>query len=326
MWLESRDERDSRFPELAGLEPATVAMCAVPLRSRARGWARCDSASPAAAVRRRRTAIRSRPCRADARRHWTGPSSKMSASRSPSAPAQPAASGRYRRFPASKWPRSTTPSAKGWKSAATSTTCGRSRPGNWALAIGDVAGTGPESAAVTAQVRYTLRALTLSERDPAAGTVDRERGAPARKRQRGRRRALLQRHPRHDRSQWRPGAHRRQRRPPLSDPPLGRWQDPGVARRRHAAGRRCQCADRYPRARARAGRHAGVVHRRPIGGPPARTASSSTWTAHVGWSSDAPIGASQTALALEQAVLQHTAGQLNDDVAILVVHAPDIAG
>ena len=31
VWIESRDERDRRFPELRGMEAATVAMCAVPL-------------------------------------------------------------------------------------------------------------------------------------------------------------------------------------------------------------------------------------------------------------------------------------------------------
>ena len=31
VWLESRQERDSRFPALSGLEPATMSMCAVPL-------------------------------------------------------------------------------------------------------------------------------------------------------------------------------------------------------------------------------------------------------------------------------------------------------
>ncbi len=31
VWLESREERDERFPVLAGLEPGTVSMCAVPL-------------------------------------------------------------------------------------------------------------------------------------------------------------------------------------------------------------------------------------------------------------------------------------------------------
>jgi GAF domain-containing protein/anti-sigma regulatory factor (Ser/Thr protein kinase) len=31
VWLESRQERDARFPELTGLEPNTVSMCAVPL-------------------------------------------------------------------------------------------------------------------------------------------------------------------------------------------------------------------------------------------------------------------------------------------------------
>lgn len=31
VWLESRQERDERFPDLTGLEPATISMCAVPL-------------------------------------------------------------------------------------------------------------------------------------------------------------------------------------------------------------------------------------------------------------------------------------------------------
>ena len=31
VWLESRQERDTRFPELTGMEPGTVSMCAVPL-------------------------------------------------------------------------------------------------------------------------------------------------------------------------------------------------------------------------------------------------------------------------------------------------------
>ncbi len=33
IWLESREERDRRFPDLRGLEAATVSMCAVPLRA-----------------------------------------------------------------------------------------------------------------------------------------------------------------------------------------------------------------------------------------------------------------------------------------------------
>lgn len=37
VWIESRAERDSRFPELVGLEPTTVSMCAVPLVVRGRG-------------------------------------------------------------------------------------------------------------------------------------------------------------------------------------------------------------------------------------------------------------------------------------------------
>lgn len=40
--------------------------------------------------------------------------------------------------------------------------------GAWAFAIGDVRGTGPEAASLTAVVRATLRTLTLSQRDPGA--------------------------------------------------------------------------------------------------------------------------------------------------------------
>ena len=36
VWLESRAERDERFPQLQGMEPTTVAMCAVPLVARGR--------------------------------------------------------------------------------------------------------------------------------------------------------------------------------------------------------------------------------------------------------------------------------------------------
>jgi serine phosphatase RsbU (regulator of sigma subunit) len=43
----------------------------------------------------------------------------------------------------------------------------RARDGRWAVAIGDVCGKGPEAAALTALVRYTLRAAALSEEDPA---------------------------------------------------------------------------------------------------------------------------------------------------------------
>ncbi len=34
VWLETVEERDSQFPDLAGLEPSTVAMCAVPVAAR----------------------------------------------------------------------------------------------------------------------------------------------------------------------------------------------------------------------------------------------------------------------------------------------------
>jgi serine phosphatase RsbU (regulator of sigma subunit) len=40
--------------------------------------------------------------------------------------------------------------------------------GGWGLAIGDAAGTGPEAAALTAMVRFTVRALSVADRDPSS--------------------------------------------------------------------------------------------------------------------------------------------------------------
>ncbi len=42
------------------------------------------------------------------------------------------------------------------------------RSGQWAVAIGDATGTGPEAAGLTALVRHTLRALAMSEPEPPA--------------------------------------------------------------------------------------------------------------------------------------------------------------
>jgi sigma-B regulation protein RsbU (phosphoserine phosphatase) len=39
-------------------------------------------------------------------------------------------------------------------------------PQRWAIAIGDASGTGPEAAAMTALVRHTVRALTMTDADP----------------------------------------------------------------------------------------------------------------------------------------------------------------
>ena len=73
-----------------------------------------------------------------------------------------------RRSRACKRRRATSPAVRARSSAATSTTCSRSRD-EWAFFVGDVCGKGAEAAALTAMVRYTLRAEAIHRARPARG-------------------------------------------------------------------------------------------------------------------------------------------------------------
>lgn len=165
IWLESRAERDERFPDLAGMESTTVSMCAVPLivdqrhlgalrfsftearlfDAEERNFVEALAAQTAQALERAQLTRQ----QADvARRLQRG----LLPPRLPEIPGVDVW--------ATYHPLTATMDLGGdfydvWP-------CG---PQRWAFAIGDVCGTGPEAAATTAVIRHTLRALTMTSTD-----------------------------------------------------------------------------------------------------------------------------------------------------------------
>jgi len=163
VWLESREEREARFPQLAGLEPSTVAMCAVPLMvgerclgalrfsfAEARLFhdderqfilamaAQTAQALDRAALYAQRIDIFERLQRSLLPpRLPVVPGMRVEAAYHPLGEGIDVGGDFY-----DLWP------------------CGDQQ---WAFAIGDASGTGPEAAAMTALVRHTLRALTLND-------------------------------------------------------------------------------------------------------------------------------------------------------------------
>lgn len=166
VWLESRAERDERFPELAGREAGTISLCAVPLEVQGR---RLGALSFSFAEARLFD---------DDERRFVLALAAQSAQALNRAQLQLERLEVSRRLQRSLLPPQL-PSVPGVDVAALYHPFGDGmdvggdfydvwpvRNGRWAIAIGDVAGTGPEAAAVTALVRHTLRALTMSQSDP----------------------------------------------------------------------------------------------------------------------------------------------------------------
>ena len=166
VWLESRAQRDERFPELAGLEPATVSLCAVPLEL----------------PNRRLGALRFSFTMArlfdDDERRFVFALAAQTAQALDRAQLQRARTDVSRRLQRSLLP-PTLPRIPGLEVAVVYHPFGDGidvggdfydvwpvGSGQWAIAIGDAAGTGPEAAALTALVRHTLRALTIIGSEP----------------------------------------------------------------------------------------------------------------------------------------------------------------
>ena len=168
IWLESREERDARFPLLAGMERDTTSMCAVPLLVSGR----CLGAL--------RLSFR------DARLFDEDERRFVLALASQCAQALERAQLHYERLDVSRRLQRSLlppelPDVPGLDVAAVYHPLGRGveiggdfydvwalPDGRFAFAVGDVSGNGPEAAAVTALVRHTLRALSMSETRPEA--------------------------------------------------------------------------------------------------------------------------------------------------------------
>lgn len=166
VWLESRDERDRRFPELTTLERRTVSLCAVPLvvGDRRLGALRFSFPQPRLFdedERRFVLALAAQTAQALDRTQLYERQLDFS-----------------RRLQLSLLPRSL-PAPSGVDIAAVYHSLGDGMElggdiydlwsmddRRWGLIIADASGTGPEAAAMTAMLRFTLRALAVTDARP----------------------------------------------------------------------------------------------------------------------------------------------------------------
>jgi serine phosphatase RsbU (regulator of sigma subunit)/anti-sigma regulatory factor (Ser/Thr protein kinase) len=167
VWLESRTERDERFPQLAGMEASTVALCAVPLEVQGKNLGALRFSFSQARLfdheeRRFVLALAAQTAqalhRAQLQRGRLDVSRRLQRSLLP--PTVPA-------IPGLEVAAIYNPFGDGMDVGGDFYDMWPAGAGRWAIAIGDAAGTGPEAAALTALVRYTLRALTMNRTDPA---------------------------------------------------------------------------------------------------------------------------------------------------------------
>ena len=166
VWLESREERDARFPELVGLEPTTVSLCAVPLEVQGRRLGAL------------RFSFRQARLFDEDERRFVQALAAQTAQALERAQLQRARFDASRRLQRSLLP-PRLPTIPGIEVAAVYHPFGDGmevggdfydvwsiKPGQWGVAIGDVSGTGPEAAGLTALVRHTIRALSLADAEP----------------------------------------------------------------------------------------------------------------------------------------------------------------
>ncbi|MDQ1538242.1 MAG: hypothetical protein QOE58_2635 [Actinomycetota bacterium] len=166
VWLESRAERDERFPRLAGLEAGTVALCAVPLEVPDRRLGALRFSFDQARLfdddeRRFVLALAAQTAqaldRAQLQRDRLDVSRRLQRSLLP--PNVPA-------IPGLDVAAVFHPFGDGMEVGGDFYDIWPVRPGQWGVAIGDATGTGPEAAGLTALVRHTLRALAMGRQDP----------------------------------------------------------------------------------------------------------------------------------------------------------------
>jgi serine phosphatase RsbU (regulator of sigma subunit) len=168
VWIESRDERDRRFPELSNLERGTVSTCAVPLLAGDHRLGALRFSFPQPRLfdedeRRFVLALAAQTAQALHRAQLYEERLDFS-----------------RRLQRSLLPRRLTPPphmaiAGVYHSLGDGAELGGDiydlwpmEDGRWGLTIADASGTGPEAAALTAMVRFSLRALATSGATPAS--------------------------------------------------------------------------------------------------------------------------------------------------------------
>jgi serine phosphatase RsbU (regulator of sigma subunit)/anti-sigma regulatory factor (Ser/Thr protein kinase) len=166
IWLESRSERDRRYPELIGFEPRTVALCAVPLivQDRILGALRFSFDETRLFDRSERDfvlALADQTAQALFRAQLQADRIEVSQrlQRSLLPPELP-------RIPGLQVAARYHPFGEGVEVGGDFYDLWQVTPDRWALAVGDATGTGPEAAALTALVRHSMRALAMAEDRP----------------------------------------------------------------------------------------------------------------------------------------------------------------
>ncbi len=168
VWLESREERNSRFPLLSALERNAVSACAVPLAigGRRLGALRFSFAEPRLFDEEERQFI-----------HALAAQTAQALDRAQLYEMQADLSRRFQRSllpgdmvapPGVEVAGTYHPLGSGMELGGDTFDVWSLGPGLWALAIADAAGTGPEAAALSAMIRFTLRALSMSDVEPVS--------------------------------------------------------------------------------------------------------------------------------------------------------------
>lgn len=167
VWVESREERDRRFPGLAALERGTASICAVPLAvgDRRLGVLRFSFKQPRLFDEDERqfvVALAAQAAQALDRTQLYEQRLEFSRlqlsllPRTLHSPPQVEIAGVYHAL------------GDGTELGGDMYDVWEAGQGYWGLAIADAAGTGPEAAALTAMVRFTVRALSMADVDPAS--------------------------------------------------------------------------------------------------------------------------------------------------------------
>ncbi len=168
VWLESREERDLRFPQLATFERKAVAACAVPLivGGRRRGALRFSFSEPRLFDEEERRFVLTlgaqtaqaleRAQQADLRADLSRRFQRSLLPGELTAPPGVEVAGAYH------------PLGDGMELGGDTFDVWELGGGLWGLVIADSAGTGPEAAALTAMIRFTVRALSMDDIDPAS--------------------------------------------------------------------------------------------------------------------------------------------------------------
>ena len=168
VWLESREERDSRFPELVDFERGTVSICAVPLRvgDRLLGALRFSFSEPrlfGEDERRFVQALAAQAAQALDRAQVSQARSEFSHRLQRSL-----LPGALPEIPGVELAAAYHPLGDGIEVGGDFYDVWPLGEEEWAFAIGDVCGTGAEAAGLSALARYTLRALATPGVDHSA--------------------------------------------------------------------------------------------------------------------------------------------------------------